>query len=255
MPAVQINFTGRKPIAGKDIRIVLNDEVSPVSFEVSHLSLQDYNLPAAALVRLEAYRGTVRIPFDLGNVAHFELPGPVPLPEFVNPDRIRFRVKVTSAEQLTLGQILAGGSGFRADWKSGNEESLLPVRRVSSLEEEVFQLTFEEDGPVLLVNVGIEQWPELTRDHPYFLSLVYPTAVRTVLTRIFQESDLPDMENTDHWSSQWVRFAERYLKAGTYPIDGDSEDAAIDWIDQAVKSFAKQNQMYVRFQSEWTREH
>ncbi len=255
MPVAQINFTGRKTIAGKDISIVLDDQASPVSFEVLRLALQDYSLPTTALVRLEAYRGPVRIPFDLGNVSNCELLGPTALPEFINPDRIRFRVKVTSVDQQTQGQILAEGSGFQADWKSGNTESLLPVRRVSDLDQEVYHLTFEEDGPVLLVNNRIEEWVEMTRDHPYFLSLVYPTAVRTVLNQIFQDKDVRDLESQDHWSSQWVGFAERHLKAGNHPDfdDDNNAEAIIDWIEGATANFAKQNQSYTRFQNEWTR--
>lgn len=254
MPVVQINFTGRQSIAGKDIAIVLNDQETPVSFEVTSLSLQGYDLPDTALVRIEAYRGLVKNSYELGCVARFALPGRTALPEFVSPDRIRFRVKVTSAEGQTRGQILAVGNRIQPDWKSGNKESLLPVRPVPDLEQEVFRLIFEDEGPVLQVNDKLEQWRELTRGHPYFVALVYPASIRAVFTYILHEERQLDMENPDHWPNQWLRFAENHLKAGPRPQNDGDLDAARSWINDVAEAFARKNRTFTLFSREHARE-
>lgn len=254
MPVEQINFTGRQTIASRDIKVILHDQETPVSFEATHLSLETYNLPDTALVRLEAYRGPFKSPYDLGCVARFALPGRISLPEFVRPDRIRFRIKVTSADEPTRGQILAVGNRIQPDWQSGNKESLLPVRPVPYLDHEVFRLTFEEEGPVLLVNDSLSQWRELTRDHPYFVSLVYPASVRAIFTHILHEEVQLDMDNPDHWASQWIRFAENHLKAGTRPQSEEDKEVALGWIDGVAESFARKNQTFALFSRERNRE-
>ena len=68
MPVRRINFTGRKRLTAADVEIRLHDDATPLSFEVSKLSLKRHNLAEEAFVCVEAYRQSSWMRFPLGTV-------------------------------------------------------------------------------------------------------------------------------------------------------------------------------------------
>ena len=253
MPLSQINHTGRRRLTSQDIVFGLFNESSPLAFEVSHLSLDRHNLPGDALVRLEAYQRTIYARFEIGTVRDFVLPRKRPLPQFNVPDGIRFRVKVTSNTEPQKGQLLAAGSGLSATWLDGGQESLLPVRPDDTLGQEVYRLSFD-DGIVLLINGRIDQWREVSRD-TMFMALVYPEALRTVLTRILLKPDDSGDNDDEEWSEQWIAFTTSHLKMDKPPqMESEGIESVRAWIDHAVGSFCRKNQSYNSFAKRWNRE-
>lgn len=252
MPKLRIQFTGRKRLTSGDVSIVLRDQAEPLAFAIDRLSLERHGLPGNALVRLEAYRRTTYMPFELGTVSNLTIPETdTPLTGFdMPPDGIRFRVKVTSVDEPTAGQLLAEGGSIAPVWSSGGKESLLPVRP-EDLDHEVFRLDMD-DGPVLLINNKIDQWRQVAiSDH--FVSLVYPAAFRTILAEILRQ-DAPDLADNDDWRALWLRLAIRQNRADPLPAsDADEADKA-QWIDDAVAAFCKNKRTYDVFIRNWDAE-
>ena len=253
MPSRRIHFTGRRRLTAQDVGVILHNEAVPLAFELSHLSLQRHGLPYDALVRVEAYRQATYMPFELGTVANLRLPGRWQLTEFDLPDAIRFRVKVTAVAEDVRGQLLAVRDRIRPAWADGGQESLLPVRPDSSLDQEVFRLSLD-DEPVLLINTKITRWRELSHDG-HFVSLVYPAVLRTILTRILHHEDHADWEESDDWRSLWIRFAKD-LPGIFDPPDGEGEhDMSVDdWIDEVVAAFCRSRHTYDAFARRWDSE-
>ena len=252
MPARRIHFTGRQRLTAQDVGIILHNEAVPLAFQISHLSLQRHDLPEDALVRVEAYRRTTYMRFDLGTVADLRSPGRLELTEFALPDAIRFRVKVTSVAGDIAGQLLAVGDHIRPAWTDSGQESLLPVRPDSSLDQEVFRLIFD-DEPMLLINDKVTQWRALSLDE-HFVSLVYPTALRTILARILHD-DRADSEESEDWRALWIRFAKGHSGISDPPDDEGEHDLSInDWIDDVVVAFCKRNRIYDAFAQRWDSE-
>lgn len=249
MPIRQINFTGRKRLTSEDVSITLNNEVSPLTFEVSHLRLEKYDLPPDALVRVEAYRRTLYAPLDLGTVADFSLPGSVPLPDFDYPDGVRFRVKVTAVSEPIEGQLLAEGRGICPVWANGGQESLLTVSPDANLEQEVFRLDID-DAPVLLINDRTGQWREVAHA-PVFVSLVYPVVLRTILTHILSDGVPEDEYESDDWRAMWLRFAKSHPGVSDPP---ETQEDNQDWIEEVVKAFCKRQEIYTNFARHWDSE-
>ena len=251
MPTRRIHFTGRKRLTSQDVKISLHNEAVPLAFQIAHLSLQRHGLPGDALVRVEAYRQSTYMSFELGTVADLRLLGRLALTEFNTPDAIRFRVKVTSVAEASDGQLLAVGDRIRPEWADGGQESLLPVRP-SNLGQEVFRLNLE-DEPELLINDKIGQWRALSRDE-HFVALVYPNVLRTILTRIVPD-DLPDPEEGDDWRSLWIRFAKTHPGISDPPDDEDGDNlSAGDWIEEVVAAFCERNRIYDTFARRWDSE-
>lgn len=252
MPARRIHFTGRRRLTSQDVGINLRNEAVPLAFEIAHLSLQRHGLPGDALVRVEAYRQSTYMPFDLGTVADLRLPSRMALTEFNTPDAIRFRVKITSVAEATDGQLLAVGDRIRPAWVDGGQESLLPVRP-ASLDQEVFRLDME-DEPVLLINDKIDRWRDVSRDE-HFVTLVYPTVLRRILTHIVPDN-MPDLEESDDWRFMWLRFAKTLPGISEPPVDdeGDDDLSVDDWIEAVVTAFCKRNRIYETFARRWDSE-
>ena len=252
MPKSRIQFTGRKRLTSNDVGIVLHDQAEPLAFAINRLSLERHELPGNALVRVEAYRRTVYVPFELGTVSDLRIPdGSTPLTEFDRlPDGVRFRVKVTSVDGLNAGQLLAESGGIAPDWSSGGKESLLPVRP-EDLDHEVFRLDMD-DGPVLLINNKIDQWRQVALSDP-FVSLVYPAALRAILTEILRQ-EAPDLNDNEDWRTLWLRLAVRQNRADPLPANDSDEADKARWIDDVVAAFCKSKRTYDAFIKNWDAE-
>ena len=249
MPIRQLNYTGRRRITQQDVAVVLNDETTPITFEIQHMSLERFHFPPESIVRFEAYRQSLYVPFELGTVSTLKVPGITSLWDFASPDGIRFRVKVTSVAEPTAGQLLAVGDRILPVRASGNPESLLHVKP-DDLGQEVFRLSWEP-GPVLLINDQIELWRDAALD-PSFVSLVYPTIFRTILSRIMRDSEGIDDDSDEEWAAQWLRFAEGLPNVGTPPdVAHEEVDEIEDWINGAVSAFCRHKQIYNVFSGFW----
>ena len=249
MPTRQLNYTGRKRITQQDVSVVLNDETTPITFEIQHLSLERFHFPPEAIVRLEAYRQSLYVPFELGTVSSLTTQGIKPLHDFALPDGIRFRVKVTSVAKPTDGQLLAVGDRILPNRVSGTPESLLHVKP-DELGQEVFRLSWEP-GPVLLINEKIELWRDAARD-PSFISLAYPAILRTILSRILRESGSIDDDADEDWASQWLNFAKGLPNVGSPPdVSSEEVDEIEGWINCAVSVFCRRNSIYNVYSGFW----
>ena len=155
-------------------------------------------------------------------------------------------MKVTSLSN-PVGQLLAEIDRIRPETPEGERESLLPVRPDDSLEHEIFRVDFE-DGPVLMINGRLSRWKEISTD-PVFASLVFPNALRIILTRILLVEKHTDTIDDD-WRSQWLRFARNHPSIGEVPTSDDELDAG-EWIDQVVDAFCKRHQTHNKFSLHW----
>ncbi len=240
MPIRRINFTGRQRLRAEDVEIKLYDDMIPPKCEIANLNFEGYEFPSDALVYVESYRQTSYMRFSCGTVGNLKIPDNLTLDEFDSPDAIKFRVKVTSASHPTKGQLLAELSGI----SDRRIESLLTVVPDSNLDHEVFRVDFT-DEPILLINAKLDRWKEVATE-PVFTSLVYPAALRTILTRVLCIEEHTDTEDPDDWHSRWLRFAKNNLGASDPPIETDIE-VRDEWIDNTVAAFCKNNQVYHSF--------
>ena len=241
MPIRRIHFTGRKRLRSRDIDIKVNDDKTPPTFDIVKLDLDDYGLPADARVYVDANRQTSYMRFPCGTVGNRVLPEDRKLTDFVTPEVINFRVKVTSAAE-PRGQLLAESPGM----SDSRVDSLLPVRPDSDLGEEVFRLDFTDpDGPVMLINERLDEWKAVVAA-PYFAALVYPGVLRTILARVIHVEEHTDSDDRDDWRSQWLRLAKTY-NAPDPPPPVDGAELVDEWIDDVAKAFSKDKRSYRDF--------
>lgn len=246
----RLNYTDRKRLGQAHVKVYLYTAGNgPAEFDTD-LSLGDYGLPPNAIVAVEAYRQTSWMRFPWGTVGHLQPPGDRRLLEFDYPEGILFRVRVTSVD-TPQGVLLAETDKIRPRRPEDVEEqrvSLLPVKPDDDLREQIFRVDFD-DHPILLINSRLGDWRSVGRD-PVFASLVFPAAMREILTRILRIERYFETEDPGDWRSQWLQFSAGLPGVPTPPSE-DEIDRIDDWIDGAVDTFCRRLDIYRRFEGWW----
>ena len=246
-----LNYTRRKRILREDVDIVLyTTSLGEHAFD-ANLGIEKYKLPETAQVFVEAYRQTHWMRFDFGTVGAVLPPRQRILSTFDNVDGVLFRVRVTSATEK-VGLLLAEGDRlpFRSkDEKPKKRIPLLPVVP-EELKHEICKVSYESNGPELIVNSSLGNWRSLARN-PIVISLIYPFVLREILCRICFIDDDFDLEDMGDWKSRWSRFAATLPGMDPYPENRDDRE---EWIERAVAAFSRRTGVLAKFGGYWKEE-
>lgn len=241
----KLNFTDRAKLAKSSFMVTMRRESDGVLAFDAALSLGGTPLPSDARVYVEAYHRTSYMRFDFGTAGSIASPADRRLTA-IDSSSVRFRIKVVDAQSR---RILAVADDVRVSERApseGGRTPLLPVQFSASLDQQPWRISFEADTPVLELNNRIEGIEKLATGDPLFFALVYPAAVREILTRILLVDRRSDAEDEEAWSSQWLRWAARYAST---PAPSDEEDA-VQWIEDAVGAFCSQHRAVDRLRPE-----
>lgn len=245
----RFNYTDRKRISREDVSIAVQMGSQTV-FDADLSLLATYGFDPRCRLFVEAYRQTIWMRFDFGMIGAIEPPPDRSLGRFGTLDGIQFRVKVTDASNGQRLVAEADGIPLReADGSPASVESLLRIVP-ASLEGRVFRLSYDDQGPILEINREAGDKAEIARDAA-FAALVYPAVFSDILVRILHVGSHDDVENTDKWQSQWLKFASRLSNVPSLPDDLDDEDLVDDWIRDAVSAFGKSTDVMTKFASYW----
>lgn len=253
MSVRRLNFTGRKRIRQLDAQIALHPGEDGVYRFHADLRLDGYDLPDDARVFVEAYRQTSWMRFRFGTVGDIRPRDEPRLTEFGSSEGVLFRVRVTSAH-APRGLLLAEADKIRPRRPDREEEErlpLLPARPDESLGSEIYRVDFD-DYPMLLINSHVGDWHALTQDRT-FQALTLPAVLREILTRILHIEGYVELDDTEDWRSQWLRYAAA-LPGVSEPPGAHEPDRFDDWIGEAVASFARKFESLERFSRYWTGE-
>jgi len=251
----RFNYTNRKSIERKDIPIQITRTDGLTTFDADLSALVDYGLPPDSQVFVEAYRQTNWKRFDFGQVGAIKPAPDRDLSHFESPELLLFRVKVTP--NGNMHKLLAEADQIPLTHPEPNAdhpepEFLLEVKRATL--EEIYQIEFTDtQPPLLLINKDAGDYIEIGRSSA-FRSLVYPAVFREILNRILL-IDQYDANDTDgpKWVTRWLKFASLYQGVGEPPNAEDTQDCH-DWVDKAVKAFAKKLQARAEFAKYWENE-
>ncbi|HMC23599.1 MAG TPA: hypothetical protein VKL19_17215 [Thermoanaerobaculia bacterium] len=239
----KLNFTERVKLPRSHVRIALRRQADGyLSFEPT-FSFEGIDAPAEARVYVEAYHRTSFMRFDCGSVGQLVMPADRRLTD-IDGSSIRFRIKVVD-ETDNAHRIVAVADDIRVAEsapEAGRRVPLLPVQFTDALEQQAWRIAFEPDSPVLELNNRIIGVENIAKDDALFFSLVYPAAVREILTEILLIDGHDAFEESTEWWALWIRWALQYANA---PLPTDSEDAPA-WIDDVVSTFCSQHRVVDR---------
>ncbi len=245
----RLNFTGRRRISQNHVRISVTGIGGIETFNAD-IQLQSYELPATAKVIVEAYRQLELLRFDFGTVGCLAAPSSCRLSEFGTAAGLRFRIKVVSND-APRGRLLAVADRMVPRNEQQQSLSRVPLLAVKSqdLGREVWRLDFT-DEPLLLVNPRIVPKKQLVQSVE-FQSLVLPEILRSILNRILLVEQARAVDDADHWTTLWLRFAGSMPGVGMLPDDSDPE-VELDWIDAAISSFCRWRNLDKQFSGFWS---
>ena len=245
MSVRHFNYTARKRLLHADTSVTLIQTSDTLSFD-AQLNLTSYDLPANALVILEAYRHTSLRRYRFGRVASPRPEEPTDLTGLPDSDTLLFRVKIVDAAPDS-GKLLAEADRIRpTDPEGGDRLSLVHVRE-TELSGELWRLTFDKDFPVLLLEKRFGP-RELLLGSPHFRWLVLPQLYRELLREAFKSDvDDEDDESVQSWQAQIVRQAASNTSES--PPDNDGENQREEWITSAVRAFCRRHAFAQRYRT------
>lgn len=238
----RINHTGRRRIDKSRVEIILDGEPGSQKFTAS-VNFAGLNLPPDAPVHIEAYQRYALQRFDCGTVATFSLPPDSRLTELDKDLPIQFRVKVVDTAG-PKGRLLAAVRGIRASNEEPDAEGrerLLPV--VSrDMGELPWRINLQVDSmPELALNNRIPGSIERIRHDPSFQAMVFPAAVRSILSWIYWRELVGGEEE---WVSRWLAFAGAII--GEEAPNGDDPTEVETWIEDVVNAFSQKHSLCTR---------
>lgn len=232
-----LNYTKRHDFNEGDIEVRLVDPSQRPPMVKMSLNLADAKLPPDAKIYFEAYRRTMRMRFEYGTVGNPGFPaGVAVLTDFPDADGLLFGVKITSVHETEAGKLLADRDRIRLTTSSESDkrQTLLPTLS-GDVGHQVWQLEFQATGPELVFSERLSDWKTFATD-PLVKSLIYPSILRTVLTKAVIIDEWPDDDDTT-WQGQWLQFAGGFVDWDELGADSPMEDR-VRWIDDVVAAFS-----------------
>lgn len=246
MPAMlrKLNFTERAKIPKSNVRVTLRRGDDGVLVFDPQLSFEGVGVEPSARVFIEAYYRTSFMRFDCGSIDDFAPPDDRRLTDIDGTNVVRFRVKIVDNSTNEHRIVAVADDVIVSAEKSetAGRMPLLPVNFSDVLGQQAWRIEFEATGPVLELNNRIDDIQNVARNDATFFALVYPAAVRQVLTQILLVDAQSAHEAGDDWWNLWLRWAARYA---TGPLP--SEDDAPQWIDEVVAAFCSEQTLIDRW--------
>ena len=246
----KLNFTERTKLPRANVRVTLRRDADGVLLFDPQLSFDGAGVTPTARVYIEAYYRTSFMRFDCGSVEAFTPPADRRLTEIDSTSVVRFRVKVVdnSANDHRIVAVAEDIIVSEEKPKAGGRVPLLPVSFNEGMGQQAWRIAFVPNGPVLELNNRIDDIQNLAKNDAAFFALVYPAAVREVLTRILLVDRQEAHEESGEWWSLWLRWAARYSTAAL-PMD---EEEAHLWIEDVVSAFCSDQKLIDRWRKSRT---
>jgi hypothetical protein len=241
----KLNFTERAKIPRTAVHITLRRESDGILAFDPRLDLSAVEAPKDARVYIEAHYRTSYMRFDCGTVGALVLPSDRRLSEIESNGVVRFRIKVVD-DATSERRIVAAAEDITvsADTDAAARVSLLPVN-FADLGDVPWRIESDGTGlPVLELNNRIDGIERMARNDPAFFALVYPAAVRAILTQILLHEDYDAAEESDEWWSLWLRWASETCGAAA---PGERDDRQ-SWIEDVVAAFCARHRVVEKLQ-------
>jgi hypothetical protein len=242
----KLNFTERVKIPRSGVRVTLRRDGDGVLVFDPQLSFDAVDVVPTARVFIEAYYRTSFMRFDCGSVEAFAPPDDRRLTEIDGTGVVRFRVKIVDNEANDHRIVAVADDIVVAEERheTTGRIPLLPVNFTDGLGQQAWRIAFEPNSPVLELNNRIDAIKDVAKNDAAFFALVYPAAVRQVLSQILLVDQQDSNQQGDEWWNHWLRWAARYAT----PLPPDSDDASF-WIDDVIAAFCDEQKLIDRWRS------
>jgi len=245
----RINFTGKKRIPKKSVKIIMADEAEANKPFRALINLTSLDFPGDASVIVEAYHRMMQSQrYDFGTVEHIIQPQDTSLGLMGLAETVKFRILVTNDS----GDIIGSLERLSIDSKR-NKNTLLPVV-VAPLDNLVWKLQLDGEEPLLHLNERIEGVKNIAAFDPRFILSVYPSVVREIFYFLAVSEGIHFSSPNSDWQENWIKFASRIYTAPPEKSFSEAKEEIIEWIDGVVEAFSdtQSNEWRKNLMKGWT---
>lgn len=231
-----INYTGRRKIGQKEATFSFSGETKGVPEFSVLFNIDSTSYPADASLYVEAHYKETRQRFNFGKVSRITPPSNTVLNQLDLSGPTLFRVLVVD-ESGKRGLLLASGEGFRADGANNDDENKSSLLAVVTrpLGQQTWKIECDSGGmPELILNKNIPYAIEKMKTDPVFHALIFPAALREVLTYYLWNKD--DDEDSEIYQ-RWMAFSRMFSE--NKPENGDPADL-LNWVNDVVEQYSFQ---------------
>lgn len=243
----RLNYTSRQRILREHFRFSLVKKDGALPTLHSQIELSSYGFPPDAKIFVECRRQSTEVRFDYNVVDNCKAPRDLSLALF-GSEAVGLRCRIKVVESGQKGRIIGVSSWAQLESEIEQRIQRKPLMTVKSadLGQEVWTIDYDGPDVVLLISERLGDYKSVAR-WGAFEGLVYPAAMREILTRILLVDQAVADADTDgeSWVDTWIAFS-RSLPG----VDSDIPDdlnARIEWIDSAVAAFSRRKDMLKRF--------
>jgi len=241
------NHTGRQKILRSSIRIAVDLRTDDQLRCRIDRDLDGYGFAPESPVVFECYNGPQYLRIANGTVDEPPASSLADLSSFATAPKVHFRLKVLdpdgSGKLLGLADEIPLAKPGVDDDISG---SLVRVR-ARQLDQQIWNIDYDVDGPILEINESIGDWRELVNGSYYFLPLILTQVVSSVLTKILIEDETDPESGGDTWQD---RFVELAAFSGNRPFTSRErldKELRRQWIDTVADGFASRHRLADKF--------
>jgi len=244
----RINHTGRKRILRSSINIAVDRRTEEQLHCRLSRNLDQYKFENDSPTIFECYYGNQYLRIPNGTVGNPPTTSVVDLSEFATAPKLLFRLKVLNPDGSGK---LAGLANQIPLTKPGVDDdttgSLVRVRSSQELEQQVWDIEYDEKGPVLRINEGVGDWRELVSGSSIFLPIVLPQMMCAILSKILIEDQHRPDQGGDSWQD---RFIDLSGSSGNRPFtrrEHRDTERSREWIDDIVAGFSSRHSLANKF--------
>jgi hypothetical protein len=243
----RINHTGRQRILRSNIRIAVDLRTDDQLRCRLERDLDAYEFNSNSPVVFECYNGPQYVRISNGTVDDPPPSSVADLSSFATAPKVLFRLKVLDPDGS--GKLLGIADQIpltKPDVDDDVTGSLVRVR-AQRLDQQLWNVAYDTDGPILEINEAVGDWRELVNGSYYFLPTVLPHVVSSVLTKILIEDGTDPGSDGDTWEERFVELAGF---SGNRPFTRSErldKERIRQWIDDVVDGFASRHRLADRF--------
>lgn len=215
------NYTGRKRISKNDFLVTVkrkNNIAERFSVEVN---LDKYNFKENCDVYVEAYRHSEIKRFYFGKVSEINEPN-TDISDLPQKNILLYNLLIVD-NSIEKGRIVGFAKSVKPKDKGYDRESILDVEFDDFQDNLLWELKFDEGGPILRLNRKIDNIKYLARNDPFFIFNVFPAIIRQIMYQLRYVEDVDPDETENQWHNDWVDFLKNHSKK-EYVQDIDPED-------------------------------
>lgn len=234
------NPTALKELDRNRVTLTVSETAGRRVAILERLDLKDTGLSDSLQVTLIARGGATSVRHAMGSVASFSREGKSL--EALDPSQAqRFRILL---HEEGNPKLVASVENLRARGDA-QSESLLPME-AADLGERVWQLTIDDEGPVLKFNSRVFPSASGAENFIPFGAMVLPEALRQVMQKIADDPSRLDDESDPLYP--WGAWIEA-IGAERPPAD-DDESSKAQWGDRVVDHFCNRCAFATRLKAE-----